>query len=294
MKESPTLSASLPSRLRRVSLGPVDIALRSTPGQGLAVLYIHGSLEDHRGWQATIDALQRRRSCHTVAYDRRGHGCSTDVSGQGTLSADVDDAEALIAQELQGVAHVIGHSYGATVAMELARRCPTRVASLFLHEPPLFGLLRDDPDLFPLLVEAKAGMSDAMSLIRAGEVELGVEAFIDRVAFGPGTWRNGMDTETRGRMLCHADTWLDQARDPQRLSISLEGLRTLVNRATLSTGSRSLPTFDAVSKRVLEAFPQLRRVVVDGGGHDAPATHPEVFADLVDAHLGRTPKPLPS
>ena len=44
-------------------------------------------------------------------------------------------------ETLGGPAHLVGHSYGAYVALLVARSVPSQVRSLALYEPVAFGVL---------------------------------------------------------------------------------------------------------------------------------------------------------
>ncbi|MEM6292607.1 MAG: alpha/beta hydrolase [Myxococcota bacterium] len=291
-----TMSTSTPSSsslitqapLRRVSLGPVSLAFRAFQGVGTPVVFVHGSLEDHNGWRALLSTLRASGvPAPLLTYDRRGHGASTVPPGQGVLREDVEDLVGVVQQLGTGRAHLVGHSYGATIVLEASRLAPEIVESAFLVEPPLFGLLRDRPQYAAALASAKAAIADAVAQLERGELDVGLETFIDRVAFGPGAWRTRMDAESRARMLANVDTWLDQARDPQRLQASPEGLAALGRRATLVTGTASLSTFSGIADALVESFAELQRVELTGAAHDAPATHPGALAEVLRAHLER-------
>ncbi|MEM6927897.1 MAG: alpha/beta hydrolase [Myxococcota bacterium] len=275
------------SALTRVPIGDVALAMRRRPGAGRPVLWIHGSFDDHRGWLPTLAAFDPVRPI--VVFDRRGHGASTDVPGQGRLSGDVADAAGLIAHTGEGAMHVVGHSYGANIAIALANRFPERVASLVLYEPPVFGLLRDAPEHAGLLQEIRGSITEARSDLEAGQIERGTAHFVEHVAFGPGAWRGLFDDADRGRFLCHADTWLDQARDPERFDVDIRGLEKVGDGSqpavTLVSGSASLPSFQRVVETMTKAVPALRHVRIAGAGHGGPRSHPTAVADAVAAHL---------
>ncbi len=50
-----------------------------------------------------------------------------------------------------GPAWVIGHSFGAAISLRLAGVRPGLMRGLIVHEPPLFSLVADDSDFFPML-----------------------------------------------------------------------------------------------------------------------------------------------
>lgn len=277
--------------LRRIDLGPVHLAMRHREGKGVPTLFIHGSFEDHCGWANVDAALSRNSDMPTLTYDRRGHGASSDVAGQGLLEHDVDDAAAIIEHVLQRPTHVVGHSYGAAVALSLAQRVPASVASVLLYEPPLFGLLAEGPEHASKLARAKASMREAAALIEAGDLETGTAMFIDDVAFGPGSWGLVLDDCTRARMLTHALSWLDQSRDPQRLGVRIDGLHAYGSRVTLAGGSDSLPTFRAVNKAVRARLADVVSVQLHGANHAAPLSHPTALAAQIGRHVERCSLP---
>ena len=72
--------------------------------------------------------------------------------------------------------------------------------------------------------------------------EEGAAYFAEHIGFGPGVWDGVFSAEQRATMVTNADTWLDQSRDPRRLSLSLDDLATtdvpvLITRATAAPRS---------------------------------------------------------
>ncbi len=280
----PTIAAHAP--LRWVSAGPVRLAITDA-GAGAAVLCIHGSWDDHRSWEMIASAL--RSEHRVVTYDRRGHSASSDVPGQGTILDDVADAAALIRALGLGPTHVVGHSYGACIAIVLATSHPELVASLYLHEPPVFALLAEQhPDL---LAASKAQLLRAAELLDAGELEAGTVHFIEQVAFGDGSWHALFDAADRAIMLANADTWLDQSRDPQRLAVDVDLLARSGCPLTLSLGTATLPWFREVTHAIARQVPEAAVEPVPGGAHGSPKSHPLEIVEGFRAHIGRLAGP---
>lgn len=87
--------------------------------------------------------------------------------------------------------HLVAHSWGATVALELARSGRLPVASMWLFEPVLFGSLLDVMDELDLPTQA-----DVQQVVRgfrqAGAPEGGTEAWLEAFVDywnGPGAWQ---------------------------------------------------------------------------------------------------------
>lgn len=106
-------------------------------GAGPAFIVVTGALSDRAAVaRADADAGDAAfwRHFTLFAYDRRGRGASGDTAPYA-LEREVEDIDALIT-EAGGSAYVFGHSSGAGLALEAARRLPTRITKLAVYEPP--------------------------------------------------------------------------------------------------------------------------------------------------------------
>jgi pyruvate dehydrogenase E2 component (dihydrolipoamide acetyltransferase) len=98
---------------------------------------IHGFGGDINNWMLTLDALSAERPVYAV--DLPGHGGSTKQVGDGNIAVLSNAVGgALDALSLDRV-HLVGHSLGGIVALNLAGRHAERVASLCLVCAPLPG-----------------------------------------------------------------------------------------------------------------------------------------------------------
>ena len=95
-----------------------------TSGKGPLVVLIHGVGLRAEAWGAQIQMLSR--SCRVVAVDMPGHGDSAPLPAQPKLS----DFVAPIAAAVDEPAVVIGHSFGAMIALDIAIRYPKRVKGI--------------------------------------------------------------------------------------------------------------------------------------------------------------------
>ncbi|MFK0257034.1 alpha/beta fold hydrolase [Streptomyces sp. NPDC090445] len=100
------------------------------------VVLVHGLLTDSlASYYFTVAPALAAAGLDVVMYDQRGHGRSgRPFSGYG-LDDATDDLDALLTGlRLPGPVHLVGNSYGGTVAFAYARRRPERVASLLVVE----------------------------------------------------------------------------------------------------------------------------------------------------------------
>lgn len=109
-------------------------------GTGEPVVFIHGSASDYRTWKPQLDDLGNL--FRAIAYSRRYHWPNDGIPNDADYSMEehVDDLQALLRSLDAGAVHLVGHSYGAFVALLLAIREPRLVRTLILAEPPVITL----------------------------------------------------------------------------------------------------------------------------------------------------------
>ena len=99
-------------------------------GHGPLIVLVHGAVCDGRVWSRQLLTLADLFT--VVAWDAPGCGESSDPPESFRLPEYADALAGLIATLGGGEAHVVGHSFGGALALELARRHPDVVASMTL------------------------------------------------------------------------------------------------------------------------------------------------------------------
>lgn len=245
---------------------------------GDPLVLVHGSWGDHQNWASVAPALSR--SFRVLTYDRRGHSLSERPAGQGSVRDDVADLAALLEELQHAPAHVVGNSFGASIVLRLAAARPELFRSLIVHEPPLFGLLKDEPEAKQALTGAQERISAAASLLAGGDWTGGTRQFVETIAFGPGAWPE-LPEEVREKFVFNAPTWLDELHDPEALEMDLTGLREFAAPALLTTGDQSAPFFPLVVARVVGVMPQATLRTLAGAGHVPHLSHPKEYVRVV-------------
>ncbi|MCJ0868582.1 alpha/beta fold hydrolase [Streptomyces sp. AP-93] len=253
-------------------------------GEGDPLVCVHGSWNDHTSWKPAIEA-DMRASFTVVVYDRRGHGGSESVPGQGTRRQDEDDLAALIEELGLAPVHAAGNSFGASIVLALAARRPELFRSLTLHEPPLIAVVADDPASMAELQPTMLSVDAAMDHLRKGENEQGARLFVEEVALGPGMW-DQLPEEFRRTFVNHAPTWLDEQTDPGWAALDLDALVACTMPVLLSGGSESPVVFSTVLDRLATAMPQAKRQTIEGAGHIPHITHPREYVDALTTFTG--------
>jgi pimeloyl-ACP methyl ester carboxylesterase len=112
-----------------VDVGGLRIGYRRA-GDGPAVVLVHGGMADGRVWRQALADLAGEFT--VVAWDAPGCGGSDDPPESFTLGDYADCLAGFIAALGLDRPHVIGHSFGAGLALELAARHPSVPRSLVL------------------------------------------------------------------------------------------------------------------------------------------------------------------
>jgi pimeloyl-ACP methyl ester carboxylesterase len=99
-------------------------------GEGPPVLLIQGVGVHGGGWRPQVDTLRQGYRC--LSFDNRGMGRSQPLGTGLSVEQMAEDARALMDAEGWESAHLIGHSLGGLIALQLALSAPARVRSLSL------------------------------------------------------------------------------------------------------------------------------------------------------------------
>lgn len=245
---------------------------------GDPLVLVHGSWDSHDGWEPVVPRLAE--SFRVLRYDRRGHSRSERPSGQGSVHEDVADLAALIEHLELVPAWVVGNSFGTSIALRLAAERPELFRGLVGHEPPLFGLLADDPALQPMLEEVAQRIDAVAERIVSGDHAGAAEQFVDTVALGPGSWAL-LPPEVRQTLAENAPTFLDEVRDAELLGLDLERARRFTKPVLLTRGDQSPPTFAPVVAKLATVLPRVEVMTLAGTGHIPHATHPDMYVATI-------------
>jgi len=239
------------------------------------VLAIHCSLAHAGAWRGVGAALADEVTLH--AFDLPNHGKSGDWDGQGIMH---DTATAMALSVLDDIGadpiDVIGHSFGATVALRLAIEHPTRIRSLAMFEPVYFApAMADDPTFAQRYADATADFDRA---IDANDTEAATRAF--NRTWADGTPWADIPAQTRAYMTTrihfvrHSAPFLvdDSAGLMAPGKFDRAGMPALLMAGALSPWAA--PVNDAIAARL----PNVRAVTLQGVGHMGPITHPTEVA----------------
>ena len=137
---------------------------------GDPLVFVHGSWGDHHNWDMVAGEFSKK--FQVLTYDRRGHSQSERPPGQGKVEEDVEDLIALITRLNLAPAYIAGNSFGAGIVLKTAAKRLDLFKGMIIHEPPLFGLLKDNPSAQEALKTGNERVKAVLDLIAAGRMFL--------------------------------------------------------------------------------------------------------------------------
>ncbi|MGZ4345190.1 MAG: alpha/beta fold hydrolase [Solirubrobacteraceae bacterium] len=236
-------------------------------GAGPTVLLVHGSVVDaRRTWRR-----QRELADHwTLCIPNRPGFASSPRLTRGDFELEAP----LIAELLGGGAHLVGHSYGAVIALLAAAARPQAVRSLIVSEPGALRIAAGDPEVD--------------TLIARGELLYGNSTTIPTSEFLR-MFRAGLHSahETPGELpewLQQGAELLAQERPPWEAEIPLADLANAPFPKLVISGGHSA-AFEAVCD-MLAARIGAEREIITGRGHTIPSIG-DAYNSRVERFLGR-------
>jgi pimeloyl-ACP methyl ester carboxylesterase len=240
-------------------------------GTGRPLVLVHGTTADHGRW-GTVRALFEPY-VELYAVDRRGRGASGDVEDY-SLDREVEDVVAVVdavAAEWGGPVDLLGHSYGGLCSLSAAQQT-ANVRRLVVYEAPVLAT-----GVFP------PGFAERIeALLDEDRREEVIVQFFREVLRVPDDQLSAMRAlPAWSARVDAAPTILREERAVTAYRLDRSRLATSVVPTLLLAGSASLEFLRASTDALAELLPDVEVAVLEGQGHTAMDTAPQLFADTV-------------
>ena len=254
-------------------------------GTGPGVVCIHSNASTSGQWRGLMELLAPR--FRVFAPDSYDAGKSPHWPSDRVIQ--LRDEVALIESVLEKAGSplaLVGHSYGAAVALIAALANPDRVRAMALYEPTLFALIDAETPAPNEAEGIRNVVAEAGLALDAGNQDAAAERFID-YWMGPGTWARTPDERkppiaasvTNVRRWGHA-----LFTEPTPLT----AFRSLDVPVLFMVGKRSTPSAHGVARLLVNALPRVEVVEFENLGHMGPVTHPDPVNEAIGQFLERT------
>jgi pimeloyl-ACP methyl ester carboxylesterase len=261
-----------------------------TRGAGEAVVLVHAGI--FADWFAPLleeAALTSRY--RVVSYHRVGYAGSSHPVGPISIAQQAGHLRSLMRHLGIERAHLVGHSSGGNIAIQLALDAPNMVSSLVIMEPAL--PVAPTGTQQPLLAGTPRG-ADAAERYRAGDKAGAVDAFMQMVAGQ--SYRAPLEEKLPGafqQAVADADAFFGQELPAIRQwSLSREDASRVRQPLLAVIGEKSpevSPIWVERQRMLLTWFPDAQAFVVPGTTHLLHVQNPRAVAEGLAAFFASHP-----
>lgn len=235
-------------------------------GTGEAVVLLHSGLVDRQMWDPQLRALASR--FRTVRYDLQGYGRSS-ATAPGT---NREECLAVLDGLDIDQCHLVGASFGAEVALDVALGHPDRVRSLALLGPVIGG--HDYEEESEEWERTVATYEASVAAFERGDLERAADLEVELWVVGAG--RTAAEVDGSVREFVHRldlEALRNDAGGRQRPDASdleppaIDRLRDLSVPMLAVVGEHDLPHVQDAVRRLVQEVPDARQVVIEAAGH---------------------------
>jgi pimeloyl-ACP methyl ester carboxylesterase len=249
-------------------------------GEGPGVVCLHSNASSSGQWRGLMDQLAPK--FRVLAADSYGAGKSPAWSGErlATLSDEAALLEPVFVRAGDPFT-LVGHSYGAAVALIAAVKLPKRVRAMALYEPTLFALVEAASPAPNDADGICAAVARAVAALDGDDTDRAAAHFID-YWMGTASWARMPDTR-KGPIAASIRNIRSWSHALLREPAPLRAFAALDMPILYMTGKNSPAASRGVAKILTRVLPRVEVIEFDDLGHMAPVTNP----DVVNAAISR-------
>jgi pimeloyl-ACP methyl ester carboxylesterase len=260
---------------------PIEPYVREA-GAGTGVVCIHSNASTSGQWRGLIDLLSPHY--HVLAPDSYGSGKSPEWPSDRVIRLR-DEVELIqsVLDKVEGPLVLVGHSYGAAVALMAALQNPGRVRAMVLYEPTLFSLL-DAQSPPPNPADGiRSAVAAAAAALDAGNPDAAAEHFID-YWMGAGAWQQtpAQRKAPIAESVANVRRWAHALfTEPTPLA----AFGKLHVPVLYMLGKRSTAAAHGVARLLASALPRVELLEFQQLGHMGPITDPQPVNEAIERFL---------
>jgi pimeloyl-ACP methyl ester carboxylesterase len=255
-------------------------------GTGEPVVFVHGALSDARAWEPIRAAIadEHRFIAPTLRYF--GKGDWPDKGEKFGVATHADDVVAFVKALGVGPVHLVGWSYGGTVAAAAALEAPDMVRSLILYEPAIPSLVQEGEAGAAAREAAGAMFGPVTEAVEAGDAERAARLLIEGVFQMPPGGFDRQPAELRAMQLENARTMPLLWSDPLS-QVTCDGLKGFDKPTLIVHGAESNAYWSHVAQVMDQCLPRGDVIAQPKVNHDGPVRDPAGLAAMIEDFVAK-------
>jgi pimeloyl-ACP methyl ester carboxylesterase len=251
-------------------------------GSAEPVLLIHGVLVAD-AFRPLVEEASLAGRYRMIVYHRRGAAGSDRVTPPFSIKDQAADAQGLLEELGIERAHIVGHSYGAAIVLQLAVDAPQLVHTLALLEAPSVSV--------PSAAQVVEAMGPVGERFASGDKRGAADDFL--TAMGGAGYREPLDRLLPGsfeQAVADADA-LFTTEFPAlgEWGITADDVSRIHGPVLRIVGENTIPWFVESDAMLAEWLPQSDRSTIPGVGHFLQMQDPHSVAETLATFLEGNP-----
>ncbi|WP_161626806.1 alpha/beta fold hydrolase [Desulfospira joergensenii] len=252
-------------------------------GEGIPVIWIHGSLGDCRSWENQTEFFSKKY--RTLVLNLRPGSSEFGNESPVSIGHHAEDLSGFIKTLDMGPVHLVGHSRGGAVVLKMMTVHPDLFHSAVLADPaPFAQLFSDDSEGMEEIERRNRIVGKALDLIQKGDLDKGLELFTDSVS-RMGAWKKFSEAARQIRRE-NAGSLKSLIRDVQE-PLNCENLKKIKNPVLLITGENSPRIYGRMHETLRGCLRNFQWAVIGNASHGMHRDNPETFNGFVIDFLNK-------
>lgn len=239
-------------------------------GNGEPILFIHGIDSDSRMWEKQFDTLAK--SYQTIRFDLRGFGHTPMPAGEFHIQDDIN--ELMESLEIHS-AHIVGYSFGGTVALPFAMKYPSRVKSLILAGAGMVGYNWSE--------QLSTYFQDFQVCWKNGDWDEMMRLLKWKSIYGPYREEKGLEEicSLLDEMFLHAMKNVLREGKPISAGDTRDKLHSVKAPTLILVGELDFKDYHKIAEIYHQELPNSMKRIVPNAGHFMNLENPSLFNDFI-------------
>ncbi|MGI9352374.1 MAG: alpha/beta fold hydrolase [Rhizobiaceae bacterium] len=261
-------------------LGRQISAIRT--GDGPVVVLLPPGASSAAAWRGVTAELSATFEC--LAVNLSGYAETETFHSNRAMTLD-DEAKAVLALlgSRKAEVHLVGHSYGGAVAINLVQHHGHRFSSLTLIEPAAYPMLMQVGELE--LAEDVLQINRAfITRVHNGDNDAAFRGYFDFYNNGPRKWTD-LSGSAKQRLLAVAKPVAAALEAVHASDSKLDELANLQIPTLVVAGAETDKVHARLARAIAHKIANSRLEIIPQAGHMCSLTHPVELAGLILSHI---------